>query len=225
MMHLDWRQHWSRVYETKEISTLSWYQAEAAPSLRALDRFSAQPTAAFIDIGGGASSLIDALVARGWNDLTVLDIAGSALEAAHERLGDAAAKVQWREADITQWRPSRQYDVWHDRAVFHFLTEERQREAYRSALLSGLAPGGLLIIATFAPDGPERCSDLPVRRYDSAMLAEEFGPDLELLDGWSDDHVTPSRKGQPFTWCTFRRAPRPGFRSEELLPSTLAPTS
>lgn len=185
------RDHWTGVYAEKSPTDVSWYQAEPEPSLRALDRFGGEPSSSFIDIGGGASTLVDALLHRGWRDVTVLDIAASALEAAKRRLGDDAAKVRWEDADITDWQPSRRYDVWHDRAVFHFLTEPEQREAYRRALSNGVAAGGLVIMATFALDGPERCSGLPVRRYDAEMLAKELGPSLELLDSWREDHTTP----------------------------------
>ena len=158
-----------------------------------------------IDVGGGASNLVDALVKRGWGDVTVLDIAAPALEAAKERLGLSARKVHWEVADIIDWQPSRQYDVWHDRAVFHFLTEPEQREAYRRALLAGVAPGGLVIMATFALDGPERCSGLPVQRYDPASLAKELGNAFRLVEEWREEHVTPWGSTQSFNWCAFRR--------------------
>ena len=205
-MPADRRDHWARVYTEKAPSEVSWYQAEPEASLRALDRLGARPDSALIDVGGGASNLIDALLERGWQDLTVLDIALSAIEAARNRLGPAADEVTWLVADITEWQPSRRYDVWHDRAVFHFLTEPEQREAYRRALSSGLAPDGLVIMATFAPDGPERCSGLPVQRYDPAALAKEFGSGFRLVESWRQEHVTPSGSSQAFTWCAFRRA-------------------
>ena len=149
-------QHWTRVYEEKDPSAVSWYQAQPEPSLRVLDRLGVEASSSLIDIGGGASTLVDALLERGSSDLTVLDIAPSALEAAKKRLGARAAEVRWEVADITDWQPSRRYDVWHDRAVFHFLTAPEQREAYRGALAAGLAKDGLVIMATFALDGPER---------------------------------------------------------------------
>ena len=193
------------MYEEKAPSAVSWHQAEPKPSLRALDRFGAGPSSSFIDVGGGASTLVDALVARGWRDVTVLDIAAPALDAAKARLGAEADKVHWEVADITEWRPSRHYDVWHDRAVFHFLTRPAQRQAYRRALVAGLSRGGLLIMATFALDGPEKCSGLPVQRYDPARLAIELGSDFRLLDGWREKHVTPWGSRQSFNWCSFRR--------------------
>jgi 2-polyprenyl-3-methyl-5-hydroxy-6-metoxy-1,4-benzoquinol methylase len=196
--------HWTKVYEEKAPSDVSWYQAEPEPSLRALERFGVSSSSSLIDVGGGASNLVDALLSRGWTDLTVLDIAPSALEAAKARLGRKAADVQWQVADVTDWHPARRYDVWHDRAVFHFLTAPEQREAYRQALLAGLSPGGILIMATFALDGPERCSGLPVERYDADKLARELGPPLELLESWREEHTTPWGASQAFTWCAFR---------------------
>ena len=198
--------HWTRVYQQKVPSDVSWYQPQPEPSLDALDRFGARLSNSLIDIGGGASNLVDELLRRGWADVTVLDIAAPALEAARERLGSDALKVEWQVADITDWQPSRQYDVWHDRAVFHFLTEATQRSAYRRALLDGVARGGLLIIATFALDGPDKCSGLPVQRYDPASLAAEVGEEFRLIGGWHEDHVTPWGATQSFTWCAFRRS-------------------
>ncbi len=200
------QEHWSRVYRDKTEAELSWYQASPEPSLQALQRLGAGPEDALVDVGAGSSSLVDALLQRGWRNLTVLDIAPSAIAAVKARLGPQAAQVDWQVADITRWTPGRQYDVWHDRAVFHFLTGPAQREAYRSVLDQALAPGGLVIMATFAPDGPEKCSGLPVRRYDAESLARELGPSLQLLESWQQDHVTPWGSSQAFTWCAFRRA-------------------
>lgn len=177
---------WTRVYQETSASTVSWYQAAPEPSLCALERFGVRSSPSLIDIGGGASNLVDALLRRGWRDITVLDIAAPPLDAAKERLGPDAEKVHWEVADITEWRPARRYDVWHDRAVFHFLIRPEQREAYRRALLAGLAKGGLLVMATFALDGPERCSGLPVQRYDPPSLANELGETFRLLEGWRE---------------------------------------
>jgi 2-polyprenyl-3-methyl-5-hydroxy-6-metoxy-1,4-benzoquinol methylase len=205
MMASNEQKHWTHVYENKTPTEVSWYQASPVPSLCALRRFGALPSSSLIDVGGGASNLVDALLEQGWQDITVLDIAAPALEAARTRLGPLADKVQWEVADITDWHPARKFDVWHDRAVFHFLTEPQQREAYRRALLAGLAPGGLVIVATFALDGPERCSGLPVKRYDAEGLAEEMSDTLRLIEGWREEHVTPWGATQSFNWCAFRR--------------------
>lgn len=198
--------HWTRVYEQKAASEVSWYQAEPTSSLRALDRFGAQPTSSLIDVGGGSSTLVDALLRRGWSDVTVLDIAAPALGAVKARLGRDATRVHWQVADVTRWQPDRRFDVWHDRAVFHFLTETDQRREYRRVLSSGVAAGGLLIMATFSLDGPEKCSGLPVRRYDPATLAKEVGDAFHLLEGWREEHITPSGGSQWFNWCAFRRS-------------------
>jgi 2-polyprenyl-3-methyl-5-hydroxy-6-metoxy-1,4-benzoquinol methylase len=206
MVHTLRQEHWSNVYQDKAPTAVSWYQETPKPSLRALDRLGASPSSSLIDVGGGASNLVDALLAQGWRDITVLDIAAPALESAKARLGPLSDKVQWEVADITHWQPRRLYDVWHDRAVFHFLTEPEQRIAYRRSLMKGLAPAGLVIVATFALDGPDKCSGLPVQRYDAPTLAKELGDDLTLVEDWREEHVTPWGAKQSFTWCAFRRS-------------------
>jgi trans-aconitate methyltransferase len=198
--------HWSEVYRSKPSDSVSWYQSAPEPSLRALERFGLPAAASLVDVGGGASNLVDALIERGWSDLTVLDLAEPALEVARKRLGQPAAQVHWIAAGITTWLPDRTYDVWHDRAVFHFLTRAEERAGYRRALLAGVAPGGLIVMATFAPDGPERCSGLPVQRYGPDSLSRELGPACELVDAWREDHITPAGSAQAFNWCVFRRA-------------------
>ena len=199
------REHWDEVYRTKAVDSVSWYQPTPEPSLRALDELQLPAGTSLIDVGGGASSLADRLIERGWSDLTVLDIAAPALDVAKARLGDEAIRVAWVVADVTEWRPGRHYDVWHDRAVFHFLTEPEQRFAYRRALEAGTAPGSVMIIATFAPDGPERCSGLPVQRYDATALAAEFSPAFTLERDLREEHTTPGGGRQSFQWCVFRR--------------------
>ena len=204
----DRARHWHKVYTDKQPENVSWYQPAPHQSLLALDRFAARPAQSLIDIGGGASTLVDALLARGWDDVSVLDIAEPALAAARVRLGAAGATVTWLAADITAWQPPRRYDIWHDRAVFHFLTEVPQRRAYIRALEDGVAEGGLAIIATFALDGPEKCSGLAVERYDADTLAATVGESFVLEANWRDEHLTPWGARQTFTWCVFRRAAR-----------------
>ncbi|WP_064712696.1 class I SAM-dependent methyltransferase [Rhizobium bangladeshense] len=199
------QEHWDEVYRTKAADSVSWYQPTPEPSLRALGELHLPVTAALIDVGGGASSLVDRLVERGWSDLAVLDIAAPALDVAKARLPGDATRIAWLVTDVTKWRPERRYDVWHDRAVFHFLTEPEQRLAYRRALETGTAPGSAVIIATFATDGPERCSGLPVQRYDAAALAAEFGSAFSLEREWREEHMTPGGGRQSFQWCVFRR--------------------
>jgi 2-polyprenyl-3-methyl-5-hydroxy-6-metoxy-1,4-benzoquinol methylase len=197
--------HWHQVYTDKQPEDVSWFQDTPAQSLLALDRFHADPSQSLIDVGGGASTLVDALLARGWGDVTVLDIAAPALAATQARVGESGAAVTWAVADITDWQPPRRYDIWHDRAVFHFLTGPTQRAAYVRALTSGLAEGGLAIFATFALDGPEKCSGLAVERYDADKLAATLGEQFELEASWRNEHVTPWGSSQAFTWCVLRR--------------------
>jgi SAM-dependent methyltransferase len=201
--------HWSAVYNAKAPDEVSWYQPAPTASLSALDRFCDGPDSVFIDVGGGASSLVDVLLERGWRDLTVLDIAETALARARARIGRDADRVRWLIADMTQWTPARTYDVWHDRAVFHFLVRPDDREAYRSALAHALRPGGIAIMASFALDGPEFCSGLAVQRYDADGLTSELGPEFELLANWREEHITPNGAAQPFTWVVLRRRKAP----------------
>lgn len=204
-MSEDRRAHWQGVYTAKAETDVSWFQDSPSPSLELFDLVKAGADTAVVDVGGGASRLVDALVARGIVDVTVLDLSAQALEVARKRLGAAAAGVGFIAADVTAWEPERRFAVWHDRAAFHFLTETGPQEAYISRLKRGLDPGGYAIIGTFAPDGPERCSGLPVQRHDAQSLAALLGPDFTLVDHRRHDHVTPWRSVQKFQFSTFRR--------------------
>ena len=197
--------HWSEVYQATSSDAVSWYQPSCESSLRAIEQFAAAKPGSLIDVGGGASHLVDRLSGKGWTDLTVLDLAAPALDVVKARLSKIADAINWVVADITQWLPARTYDVWHDRAVFHFLTDAEQRAGYRQALDAGIVRGGLVIVATFALDGPERCSGLWVERYDAAKLSDELGPDFQLLTSWREVHLTPWQSDQAFNWCVFRR--------------------
>ncbi len=168
--------HWQNVYTRKSENEVSWFQENPAPSLELIAQVGATPASAIIDIGGGASRLVDNLIDRGFDDVTVLDLSEAALEAAKARLGTRADQVHWIVADATIWEPQKAYDIWHDRAAFHFLTEEGDRAAYLARLERAVKVGGYAIIATFALDGPERCSGLPVVRYDPASLGQTLGP-------------------------------------------------
>ena len=196
--------HWEEVYTSKAADAVSWFQPSPAPSLRMLDMLGIVPPAHLVDVGGGASTLVDALVERKFR-VTVVDIAAAALAVSRERLGEVEG-VAWQVADVTRWRPARRYDVWHDRAVFHFLTDAGDRERYREAMRAGLADGGSAIFATFAEDGPERCSGLPVRRYAADGLSAELGPEFTLVHSAGEKHLTPWGAEQSFTWAAFRRA-------------------
>ena len=197
--------HWENVYATKRENEVSWFQESPAPSLALIAELGVTPSSAIIDIGGGASRLVDQLIEQGFRDVTVLDLSAAALEAAKARLGERASRAHWLVADVTTWEPSRTYDVWHDRAAFHFLTDARDRDGYVARLRQGLKIGGHAIIATFALDGPEKCSGLPVERYDAARLARTLGPGFKLLRGQRDDHATPWGSHQRFQFSVFQR--------------------
>jgi trans-aconitate methyltransferase len=201
------RNHWENVYRTKGENQVSWFQEMPEPSLELMELAGATEGSAIIDIGGGASRLVDCLVARGYQDLTVLDLSAAALASARSRIGDMADHVTWIAADVTVWQPSRAYDVWHDRAAFHFLTERADQAAYAARLRRALRPGGHAIIGTFAPDGPERCSGLPVRRHDAESLATALGSGFQLIDSRRHEHTTPWGATQNFHFGTFRREP------------------
>jgi trans-aconitate methyltransferase len=199
------RTHWETVYATKAENEVSWFQDNPSPSLEAIALTGATPASSIIDIGGGASRLVDHLLAQGFHDVTVLDLSAAALDAAKARLGTQAAKARWIVADVTAWQPPATYDIWHDRAAFHFLTEPNDRAAYVACLKRGLKPGGHAIIATFAPDGPERCSGLPVMRYDAESLGHAIGREFRLLQTPRHEHTTPWGSRQVFQFSVFRR--------------------
>jgi 2-polyprenyl-3-methyl-5-hydroxy-6-metoxy-1,4-benzoquinol methylase len=208
MSDMDRQAHWENVYTTKGEREVSWFQENPAPSLELIALTGLSEDAAIIDIGGGASRLVDDLIARKFRRLTVLDLSGAALAAARKRLGDRGADVQWVTADVTKWEPTQTYDLWHDRAAFHFLTHHADQSAYVDRLKKALKPGGYVIIGTFALDGPERCSGLPIMRHDATTLAAILGNDFVLIDTRRHDHATPWDAVQRFQFSTFRRAER-----------------
>ncbi len=173
---MDRKQHWEQLYAHKSPLEVSWYQADPESSLALIRESGVGQGARILDVGGGASMLVDRLVQAGFSRLAVLDISARALEHAQQRLGEMADQIEWFETDVTQFRPSHLYDVWHDRAVFHFLTEADERKQYVRVLNATLAPTGSVIVAAFTLDGPQSCSDLEVVRYDAAGLCAEFGP-------------------------------------------------
>ncbi len=197
--------HWEQVYAAKTEDEVSWFEESPAVSLALIEACRVAPGDAVIDIGGGASRLADALLGRGFNDVTVLDLSENALARAKARLGPRASLITWIAADVTRWQPSRTYSLWHDRAAFHFLTEPEDRARYREKLLAALKPAGYAIAGTFALDGPGKCSGLPVVRYDAKSLAGALGPSFELLETRSHSHLTPSGKVQQFQFSIFRR--------------------
>jgi trans-aconitate methyltransferase len=198
--------HWEAVYTTKGENEVSWFQENPSPSLELIDLAGSTPDSAIVDIGGGASRLVDGLVASRFNHLTILDVSEAALEAAKTRLGARASQVQWIVADVTKWDSTQTFDIWHDRAAFHFLIDAADRSAYVTCMKRAVKPGGHVIIGTFAPDGPEKCSGLLVNRYDATSLAKELGQGFELIDSRRHDHSTPWNSAQRFQFCTFRRA-------------------
>lgn len=199
------REHWDRVYSGMAAEAVSWYQEHADRSLGLIRRAGVPLDAPLIDVGGGASTLVDDLLAANYRDITVLDLSDAALATARTRLGDRAGSVRWLTADVTTASlPAHAYALWHDRAVFHFLTAPEDRRAYVKQVLRSVRPGGHVIVATFAEDGPLRCSGLPVMRYDAAGLHAEFGDAFELVEHERELHRTPSGATQPFTWCHCR---------------------
>lgn len=197
--------HWQRAYQAKTEQQVSWYQDSPEPSLALVTAAAASLASSVIDIGGGASHLVDHLVQRGFRNVAVLDVSSAALATAQAHLGTSASAVDWIAADITTWAPTRLYEVWHDRATFHFMVTESDRSAYLTRLRQALAPGGYAIIATFALDGPEQCSGLPVMRYDPAGLADMLGPEFTLVSSQRHLHHTPWDSVQPFQFSVFKR--------------------
>ncbi|NQU59770.1 MAG: class I SAM-dependent methyltransferase [Rhodospirillales bacterium] len=201
----DMQDHWQGIFAGKEEGNLTWFQETPEVSLNLIANSGVGADARIIDIGAGASRLADALLERGFPNLTVLDIADEGLNKIRNRLGGDAGRIDWVVADITQWTPTGQFDLWHDRAVFHFLTDPDARAAYRAALEATLSPAGQVIIGTFALDGPEKCSGLPVVRYDGETLGRELGPGFRLEESVPDGHVTPKGGVQKFQFSRFSR--------------------
>lgn len=197
--------HWNRVYTAKSEQEVSWFEPLPAVSLELLEAAGMTPESCVLDVGGGDSHLVDALAARGLDCLAVLDVSGAALERARTRLGLAAQIPIWIEADVTREWSLKPMDIWHDRAVFHFLTAADDRVRYKQHLLETLKPGGSAVIATFALDGPEKCSGLPVQRYSPERLAEELGPAFELRDARAHVHITPWGSSQSFQYSRLLR--------------------
>jgi 2-polyprenyl-3-methyl-5-hydroxy-6-metoxy-1,4-benzoquinol methylase len=198
--------HWEQVYTTKPTTGVSWFQEHARQSVALIAQTGVARHAGIIDVGGGASTLVDDLLTEGYSRLSVLDLSDTALAAAKARLGDRANRVNWRVGDITQVDlPPQAYEVWHDRAVFHFLTAPEDRAAYVRAVLRAVKPGGHVIVATFAQDGPDKCSGLPVMRYSPDGLHAEFGAPFTLLQQAREEHLTPFGTVQRFIYCLCRK--------------------
>ncbi|MDQ0477622.1 MULTISPECIES: trans-aconitate 2-methyltransferase [Chryseobacterium] len=203
-MNTERKEHWEKVYETKNPHEVSWTQEVPETSLALIHSFGLDRSAKMIDIGGGDSKLVDFLLDEGFENLTVLDISAKALEKAKKRLGEKAGKVTWIVSDITEFKPETTYDVWHDRATFHFLTEETQVKKYVD--IAEQAVSGYLVIGTFSENGPEKCSGLPVRQYTTETLVSVFAEGFEKLSCRTENHETPFGTEQNFVFCSFKRS-------------------
>jgi 2-polyprenyl-3-methyl-5-hydroxy-6-metoxy-1,4-benzoquinol methylase len=197
--------HWENLYTTKATDQVSWYQPHLEMSLSLIERAAATPSASIIDVGGGESTLVDDLLARGYRNITVLDISQTAIDVTKQRLKELAERVHWIAADVTEANlASGAYDVWHDRAVFHFLTTMEQRAAYVNTVRHAVKQGGHVIVGAFGPEGPTRCSGLDVIRYDAESLHDQFGSRFRLAESSKELHHTPFGTTQQFLYCYCR---------------------
>ena len=199
------KEHWDKVYTEKNPDEVSWYQKRPLLSLELIHRCHPQKSSAIIDVGGGASSLVDELLLEGYQDLTVLDISAQSLQIARQRLGNISEQVVWLESDVTTFSPAADYFLWHDRAVFHFLTDEQDQQQYVEVLSKSVKAGGFVIIAAFAPGGPTQCSGLDIVQYDSEKLIKVLGAGFQLLEVESELHMTPANKQQRFNYYRLFR--------------------
>jgi 2-polyprenyl-3-methyl-5-hydroxy-6-metoxy-1,4-benzoquinol methylase len=202
---MDPRAHWQKVYGTRKPTEVSWYQPAAVVSLSMIRRVAPDHAAAIIDVGGGASTLVDGLLAEGYTSINVLDVSATALAEASARLGENASRVTWLEANVLEAAlPAGAYHVWHDRAVFHFLTDPTDRRRYVEQVHAAVRVGGFVMVATFAADGPTKCSGLEVVRYAPEELHAQFGSDFQMLESAREEHHTPAGAIQPFVYCLCR---------------------
>ncbi len=202
---MDTKEHWDSVYKLRPEDEVSWYQEEPTLSLSLIDSLNLDKQDSLIDVGGGASSLVDHLIAAGFNHITVLDLSATALSIAKERLGDSSNLVNWKTEDVTNYAPDHRFSLWHDRAVFHFLTDRGDRVKYRKAIEASVKEGGYVIIAAFAIGGPTKCSGLDIVQYDAVKLERELGPGFKLIDERSEQHLTPAGITQSFRYFVFER--------------------
>jgi SAM-dependent methyltransferase len=205
MTEFDRRAHWQDVYSSKDETEVSWFEQSPAISLDLIRRAGAHSGTSIVDIGGGASRLVDALLEHGYQSVSVLDISEQALSVARARLRARASQVRWIEADVTRWEPEQKYGLWHDRAAFHFLTDPKDRSAYAERLMRATSSGAQVIIGTFAPDGPDRCSGLPVTRHDVNSLEQAIGASFEREETRPYEHRTPGGGIQRFQFSRFRK--------------------
>lgn len=205
MSSFDKKKHWENIYETKPLDSVSWYQPTPTTSLDFIDRSVLSKSAKIIDVGGGDSFLVDHLLKLEYTDLTVLDISEKALERAKERLGSLSDKVKWEVSDASKYTTEQKFDFWHDRAAFHFLTEEADIKNYVNVVSKSIKPDGILVIGTFSENGPTKCSGIPIKQYSAESLAKVFEEGFELVNTQIVDHKTPFDTIQNFVFCCFRR--------------------
>lgn len=205
MENFDRQKHWENIYQTKSLPEVSWYQPVPETSLDLIAELQIPTQAAIIDVGGGDGFLVDELLDRGYTDLSVLDLSQTALQRAQSRLGARAAAVHWICADVAHFSPGRTYDLWHDRAAFHFLTEPAEIAHYAETAAASIKPGGYLIIGTFSENGPLKCSGIPIRQYTETQLSETFGESFEKIRCFTLDHPTPFGTVQNFIFGCFQK--------------------
>lgn len=205
MQNLNRKNHWENIYQTKVLTEVSWYQPTPESSLNFFKKFDVLTNAKIIDIGGGDSFLVDHLLELGYHDITVLDISAAAIERAKQRLGTRAIEVKWIVADASDFTPTEQYDFWHDRAAFHFLTDEQDITTYLETAHQFITPNGILVIGTFSEKGPTKCSGIDIKQYSETTMTDLFGKLFKKIDCFTTDHKTPSGSIQNFVFCSFRK--------------------
>lgn len=207
MGNFDRKNHWENIYQTKELKDVSWFQPTPETSLDFFKQFNVPTNAKVIDIGGGDSFLVDHLLDLGYHDVTVLDISAAAIERAKQRLGDKAKHVKWIVADAANFKPSENYDFWHDRAAFHFLTDEKEISNYLKTAQENINPTGVMVIGTFSEQGPKKCSGIEIKQYTETTMTERLKKFFEKIKCIRVDHTTPSDTIQNFVFCSFRKLP------------------
>jgi len=205
MENFDRKRHWENIYQTKELKDVSWYQPTPETSLDLFKRFKVPTTAKVIDIGGGDSFLVDHLINLGYQDISVLDISAAAIDRAKQRLGEKAKNVKWIVADAAIFKPTEKYDFWHDRAAFHFLTDEQEVSNYLETARQNINPTGVMVIATFSEQGPKKCSGIEIKQYSEATMTERLKNFFEKIECITVDHKTPFDTIQNFVFCSFKR--------------------
>lgn len=199
------KKHWETIYCTKQENEVSWFQQYPKTSMSFVELFSLQKDSKIIDIGGGDSHFVDALLEAGFNDITVLDISANAIERAKARLGEKAAKVKWIVSDVTEFVPDEKYDFWHDRAAFHFLINEKDADKYVEITNKGIAPNGILVLGTFSVNGPKKCSGLEIKQYSEESMSGKFEKYFQRVKCITEDHQTPFNTTQNFLFCSFKK--------------------